>query len=666
MYQVTFKIESGEDVTIFAADGENVLALARKANVAIDAPCSGNGSCGKCRVKLLEGDAAGSPSRHISAEEATEGWRLACDTAVSGNAVVMVPDIASAYKSRMKIADLSSPAETSAFRGLQDDLEASGLTRDSGIRMIKLGLVPPTLDDTTPDNERVSRAAADLLGTRNISLPYAVIKTLPELLRDSGFAVQCVALAESASCVEGAEAAEEEIPVPGGEKNASRAEMVEILDILPDEDDSPACGLAIDIGTTTVSGLLVDLGTGGIIAKANAGNGQIRYGADVINRIIEQQKPGGIVKLKQAIITETLLPLIDGMCADAGVSRKRIYKMAVASNTTMNHLLLGINANFLRMEPYIPAFFELGQFDPSLIGIELAPTAKMSLAPNIGSYVGGDITAGTLACMMWNRPEISLLIDLGTNGEIVFGNNEFLMSCACSAGPAFEGGDISCGMRAADGAIEACVIDKGTMEPSSVIIGGGKPVGLCGSGLIDVVAELFRTEIINGKGKIIRDGERVRRDEYGTGSYVLAFARDSATGRDITINEVDIDNFIRAKGAIFSAVMALVTPLGFTVDDIERVMVAGGIGSGINIRNAVCIGMLPALPEEKYSYIGNSSLSGAYAMLTSTGAEARLRDIARSITYIELSAQPGYMDEFIAACFIPHTDASLFQLRIEK
>ena len=666
MHKITFKIESGEDVTIFAADGEDLLDLARKANVAIDAPCSGNGSCGKCRVRLLEGGLGGVKSRHITDIDIAEGWRLACACTVSGDAVLLVPDIASAYKSRMKVADLSSPAETAVFESLQESLLAAGLLRDSGIRVVDVSLAPPTLDDTMPDNERFIRAVAGavagsgiLNGGRSVAdtpigagddgrtgapvptgtwgmanLPYAVLKKLPEVLRNSEFAVRCVV--------------------------QHSGDALEVLDVLPCNGPTRACGLAVDIGTTTVSGLLVDLTSGEILAKANFGNGQIRYGADVINRIIQQQKPGGVHLLQQAIVIETLGPLIESVCEAAGVSNTGIYRAAIASNTTMNHLLLGINANFLRTEPYIPAFFELGPFDPSVIGVDLAPTAKMNIAPNIGSYVGGDITAGTLACMMWNSPEMSVLIDLGTNGEIVFGNSDFLMSCACSAGPAFEGGDISCGMRASDGAIEACLIDPDTMEPELTVIGGERPVGLCGSGLIDVVAELFRAKMINGKGKFIVEGGRVRRDEYGIGSYILAFAGDSATGREIAINEVDLDNFIRAKAAIFSAVMSLITPLGFTPEDIGRVMVAGGIGSGINIANAITIGMLPDLSEDRYSYIGNSSLSGAYAMLVSLDAEQRLHEVARSMTYLELSTQPGYMDGFIAACFLPHTDETLF------
>jgi len=430
----------------------------------------------------------------------------------------------------------------------------------------------------------------------------------------------------------------------------------------------------VDIGTTTVSAMLVNMETGDVYAKATAGNAQISYGADVINRILEQQKPDGIRKLQRAIVLRTLLPLIYSLCSAISISPENIRLLTVAANTTMNHLLLGVDANSIRIEPYEPKFLSFEPYDPASIGINLALDAKMILAPNIGSYVGGDITAGVLAARIpvkqggrssalpaFSRPEMTLLIDLGTNGEIVFGNEEFLMACACSAGPAFEGGDISCGMRASNGAIEACTIDKDTLEPTLSIISGVPPLGLCGSGLIDVVAELFRVGAIDGKGKFTGEHKgAVRFDEHGVGCYVLVFAADSASGVDITITETDIDNFIRAKGAIFSGIMSLLSPLGFTPGDIDDVLVAGGIGSGIDIKNAISIGMLPDLPIEKYSYIGNSSLSGAYQMLVSADAVEKVNEIAGNMTYVDLSTQPGYMDELIAACFIPHTDASLF------
>ena len=336
-------------------------------------------------------------------------------------------------------------------------------------------------------------------------------------------------------------------------------------------------------------------------------------------------------------------------------------RVAVGANTTMNHLFLGVDADPVRMEPYIPSFFHYEELRGRDLELPVNPEARICIAPNIGSYVGGDITAGTFAGMIWNKDELSLFIDLGTNGEIVFGNRDLLMSCACSAGPAFEGGDISCGMRATDGAIEACTIDNDTMEPTFRIIGEGKkPVGLCGSGIIDVIAELFRHGIINSKGKFIREGARVARDAYGSGRYILATAEQSAAGREVSINEVDIDNFIRAKGAIYSAIDTLLSAMDMDESVLEGIYVAGGIGSGINMKNAVAIGMFPNVDLSLFHYIGNSSLAGAYAMALSEEAEQKVAEVAKNMTYMELSTHPGYMDAFVAACFLPHTDAARF------
>lgn len=636
MYKVTFQFNQGDPVVTYATEGERLLEVAQKSNVAIDAPCSGNASCGKCRVKLIEGELDSKKTRHISEEEYAEGWRLACVSTVCSDVTVEVPDIASAYQSRMKVADLSSKEEIELFERIKNQVEEAGLELKNSMRIVSVSMNEPTLDDTMPDNERLSWALEDATGLSVIRIPYSVLKKLPDVLRASHFSVQCVIRVTKKD--------------------------VFVYDILPADEKAVAGGLIVDIGTTTVSALLVDMISGEILAKASAGNGQIRYGADVINRIIESAKPGGQKRLQDAIVKETLNPMITKMCASAGFSCQHIYRMAVAGNTTMEHLLMGINADPLRMEPYIPAFFKTNSLYASDIGIAIHPDAHIIVAPNIGSYVGGDITAGTLVSMIWNRPEMSLLIDLGTNGELVFGNSDFLMSCACSAGPAFEGGDISCGMRATDGAIEACSINQETMEPTYQVIGeeGQKPIGICGSGIIDVIAELFRCGIINPKGKFIREGRRIRHDKYGMGSYVLAFEQEAGSVRDVEITEVDIDNFIRAKGAIFSAIRTMLSSLDMDVSMIDDVYVAGGIGSGINMKHAVTIGMFPDIPLERFHYIGNSSLSGAYAMLISTQAEKKTYEVARNMTYLELSTVPTYMDEFVAACFLPHTDTTMF------
>ncbi len=636
MATITFQVSGGEVVTISANVGDKLLDTARLANVAIDAPCSGNGVCGKCRVRLVEGNLDAPINRHISQEEYDAGWRLACVATIIGDAVIEVPDIASAYRSRMKMADLSSPKEIAIFEDLKNQLQDAGMTFGTDIQAISLTVDEPSLDDTMPDNERLARAveAATGVSTDNIMIPFCVLKDLALTLRESNFSVKCVISRD--------------------------ADRILIRDVLPADNTEPLVGFAMDLGTTSLSGVLVDLETGKILAKASGGNGQIRYGADVINRIIESCKDGGRKKLQDAVVKESIIPMLAQMYRTSGVNPRRIYRMVLAANTTMNHLLLGLHADPVRMEPFIPSFFYNNYLYVRDIGLKMNPMAELVLAPNIGSYVGGDITAGALVRMIWNKPEMSLFIDLGTNGELVFGNEEFLMSCACSAGPAFEGGDISCGMRATDGAIEACTIDKDTMEPSLTVVGGVAPAGICGSGIIDIIAELFRCGIINGKGKFAREGVRIKYDNYGMGSYVLAWQKDTGGVKDITITEVDIDNFIRAKGAIFSATTTMLSSLGFDASCVEHVYVAGGIGSGINMKNAVTIGMFPDIPLENFHYIGNSSQTGAYAMLVSNQAKEKVFELGRSITYMELSNEPGYMDSFVAACFLPHTDASLF------
>ena len=639
--KVTFQIEGANPVQIECNAGDNLLELARRANVAIDAPCSGNGSCGKCKVKLVEGQLETIKSRHISDEEYNAGWRLSCNSKVLSDCVVWVPDIASAYQSRMKTADLSSPKEIAIFEDCQADLRVSGIEFTNNFRSAVITMAEPTLDDTMPDNERVTWAIQEALGVQNVKIPFAVMVKLASTLRAHNWNI----------CVK-------------GEVQGDTFLCMEVCDPA----DTAIVGCAIDIGTTTVTMVLVDLQSGKILAKGSSGNGQIRYGADVINRIIEQGKPGGKKKLQDAIVKETLTPIIANLCKSADINARSILRLCVAANTTMNHLFVGVDAESVRMEPYIPSFFGWEGLLAGDLKLPANPLAAVQIAPNIGSYVGGDITAGTLAAGLWDKDEMSLFIDLGTNGELVFGNRDFLMSCACSAGPAFEGGDISCGMRATDGAVEACVIDKDTMEPTLTIVGdeGQKAVGICGSGIIDIISELFRCRIINAKGLFVREGDRVKRDQHGMGRYVLAFAEESETGREISINEVDIDNFIRAKGAIFSAIDTLLTSVDMTVDMIDHVYVAGGIGSGINMKNAVNIGMLPDVELEKYSYIGNSSLTGAYAMVLSDQANAKCAEVGANMTYLELSTYPGYMDSFVAACFLPHTDARLFPNSVQE
>lgn len=638
---ILFKTGVGE-VYATASPGANLLEVAQLANVAIDAPCGGNGSCGKCRIRVLEGNLEATDTVGHSPAALGGGWYLACKSAVVGDVTIELPEATEAWRHGIKVSDDVMQGELD-WAQLEKTLQSEGLESTFGYEVVSLELSPPTADDTTSDLQRLSDGLARALETHRAPLvPLALVQTLPELLRSHDFKLSCLL--------------------------SYTARGLKLIAVLPPEQEATPLALACDIGTTSVSVILLDLLTGKARAQASSGNGQIRYGADVINRIIAQTKPGGIHRLQKAIVQETLNPLILAVCKKADADADRIAHMSIACNTTMAHLLLGVEADYLRKDPYIPCFYDIEGLRARDIGLALSPFAPLYLAPSVGSYVGGDITAGLLASEVWNSEELSLFIDLGTNGELVFGNNEFLVTCACSAGPAFEGGDIRSGMRATDGAIEAVTIaapsdalsPSDAFAPSLTVIGGGKPVGICGSGLIDLVSELYKAGAINGKGRFIAEGARFVRDEYGIGSYIVAFPEDSHSGHPIVLTEVDLENFIRAKGAIFSAIMVMLEATGFSVEDLASVITAGGIGSSINIVNAITIGLFPDIAHERYTYLGNTSLLGARAMAVSNKAREKVGQIQQGMTYLELSSEPGYMDAFVAACFIPHTDETLF------
>lgn len=636
MFKLIFQHENGGKVTAAAEAGEDLLSVAVRVGVQIDAPCAGSGTCGKCKLRLLSGAVDTIKNTHLSEEDFASGWRLACQSFVMSDATLLVPSGAAAYKNDIRIADLNDKTEIAIYEKTVVDIFTTGIFPGTGHSVVTVQMQPPSLADSTADKERLVEALREQVGdSLHISIDRTALFELPSALREGDFKVHCLIR----------------------ELN----DRIRILNVQEASKPMRVFGVAIDVGTTTVSATLVDLFSGLIYAKAGCGNDQIRYGADVINRIIRSTRPGGGEALRRAVMDNTIRPLLKTLCGQCGADPNNVVRAVISGNTTMNHLLLGLPANSIRLEPYVPVFCELSGLTAAEIGMDIHPEADVVFAPNVGSYVGGDITAGTLASMIWDHDELSLMIDLGTNGELVLGNRDFLVCCACSAGPAFEGGDISCGMRATTGAIQGCVIDKETMEPQLEIIGeaGTKAMGICGSGLIDAISELFRCGIINAKGKIIRDGRRIIRDDYGA-AYVLSFADESASGHRVELNEVDIDNFIRAKGSIFSAVRAMLNAIDMDVSAIDKVIIAGGIGKGIDIKKAITIGMLPDLPLERYEYIGNSSLLGAYSMLMSVQAEAKVTMLRRNMTYLELSSHPGYMDEFVAACFLPHTDASLF------
>lgn len=626
-----------QDVVLDVNSGENLLEAARRAHIFIDAPCNGNGACGKCKVRIVRGSVKTQKSTHIDENEKMEGYVLACCSTVIEDVEVLVPESTNVSMHQMKIEDLSSPKDKIIFQKVKNQLKETGMDTIKNVKKLYIELDQPTIDDNISDVERIKRHLRNGFNYGNVLFSIDVLRKIPTLMRNCEFKFTVTI-------------------------EQTREDEVRLLDMEEGNTAHRLFGIALDIGTTSVAASLIDLSSNEIIARASSGNAQIKYGADVINRIIFSTRKDGLKKLNDAVIQETINPLLNKMYGDAGINQQEVVAFVGAGNTTMSHLFYGVHADFLRMEPYIPAFVNSCDARAKDVGLCMNGEAPVYMAPSVASYVGGDITAGVLASGMWHKDENVLFIDLGTNGEIVFGNKDFLMTCACSAGPAFEGGEISCGMRAATGAIEEIKVDGKSYEPEFSVIGAAEPQGICGSGIIDLICELKGAGIIDARGKMMEGlgTDRVRFDEHGIGEYVIAFKDDYGIPNDVSITEVDIDSFIRAKGAIYSGINVLLSSLGMDENSIDKILIAGGIGNSLDIENAVRIGMLPDVHREKFEYIGNSSLMGAYLSLVSMDARRKLEEVANHMTYVELSVYPGYMDEFVSACFLPHTDIERF------
>ena len=400
-------------------------------------------------------------------------------------------------------------------------------------------------------------------------------------------------------------------------------------------------------------------------------NAQISYGEDVITRIVFSRKDEGLKRLQEVVVA-TINGVIGELLSTSGVPVDQVSHLVFAGNTTMTHLVLGLDPKYIMLDPYTPTANFIPPVRAVNIGLNVGEHVFAYIFPCVASYVGGDIVAGVLGSGVFQRDEVTLFIDVGTNGEIVVGNKDWLTCTSCSAGPAFEGAGIKFGMRAGKGAIEQVKINPSTCEPMILTIGRAQPAGICGSGLIDAVAELFEAGVIDQNGKFDRElpTNRVRQGESGW-EYVLSYAAESHIGRDIVLTEVDLDNLIRAKAAVYAGCKTLLDSVGLTFEDVQRVIIAGGFGHSIDLEKAQTIGLLPDVAPEKFLFVGNGSLLGARLLSFSRDLLKETERIARTMTNVELSNNPGFMDEFVAALFIPHTNESAFprvteQLRNRK
>jgi len=436
--------------------------------------------------------------------------------------------------------------------------------------------------------------------------------------------------------------------------------VLEVLDIFPGDATRTRYGAAVDIGTTTIVVYLVDMTSGRIIGTASTYNSQVKCGDDVITRIVYATERNGLKELQNLAVGNINNMLME-LAERNNVPPSMIDYLVVAGNTTMEHLFYGIDPQYIREEPYIPAatFFPL--IRGKSIGLQVDLQAIIYSMPNVASYVGGDVSAGVLVSQIHKQDRVSLFIDIGTNGEIVLGNKDWLVTAACSAGPAFEGSGIKFGMRAMEGAIEEVEINPKTYDVNYRVIGDVKPIGICGSGMIDALAEMYLNGVIDQKGKIREEigSKRIRRGESGL-EYVLAWRVESAINKEIVITEVDLDNLIRAKAAIYAGFSTLLSQMNMTFAEIEKLYIAGGFGRYIDIERAITIGMLPDLPVDKFQFLGNTSIMGAYYALLCDRLRHEAEEIARRMTYIELSVSRNFMDEYLSALFLPHTNLSAF------
>jgi uncharacterized 2Fe-2S/4Fe-4S cluster protein (DUF4445 family) len=587
----------------------------------------------------------------LSQADLEAGYALACQSVVEGDAAILVPE--QEKIERRLITDKTARRIAAPFPYNE--------TRDQTVRAFALSLIPPTLDDAVDDFGRLERALASH-GLHDLEIPLPLLRELGSRLREANWQVTAIVETDNWHRPDG---------------------PPRLIDLWGLQDPKGLYGVAIDIGTTTVSVYLVNLLSGEAVDTAAEYNGQIARGEDVISRIIYANKNGGLGELG-GLVRGTINEVIGRMVQRNHVDPRQIYKATVAGNTTMIHLFLGLPPASIRLTPYIPAVNQPLPLLASEIGLDIHPLATVDCLPGVASYVGADITAGALASGLVDTDELTLFIDVGTNGEMALGNKDWLVTCACSAGPAFEGAGVVCGMRATRGAIEEVWINGQTFEPTYRVIGDVKPKGICGSGLISLVAELFITGVVDKGGNFavgadlasaplragarpapVRAGARpapaprLREGEHGA-EYVVAWAGETDTGRDIVITKVDIDNLMRAKAAIYAGFTVLAQSVGVDLADVQKLLIGGAFGKYINVEKAVQIGLLPDMPWDKFYFLGNTAVMGAYMALLSRQARAQIKAIAEKMTYIELSADNTFYDAFTSALFLPHTDMSRF------
>jgi len=600
--------------TVKVEPATTVLDAATSSDIYIDSICGGRGKCGKCKV-LIEGTVQTVDTDLLTATEKAGGYFLACLARVAGNLKVTVPK-----ESRVESHQI-----------LMKSVIAPSLTIDPPVLKVPLSLTPPSLADYVSDLDRVTHALRSL-NAGHITIGLPTLQKLSRVLRENEWNVNVTLM--------------------------DLWDRKEIIDIGP-HSDHELIGIAIDIGTTTIVVELVDLKTGRVIDARSDYNKQVVYGEDVLSRVLyTEEHADGINKLTSTI-RYGINDLIRELVIENDMRYEKICRVVLSGNTVMMHLFYGLDPKYIRHEPYIPVMSFIPQMKAVKLGLSVNPNAYIYALPCRSSYVGGDVTADIIASGMSDHQDVSLLIDVGTNGEVVLGSNAFLVSCSCSAGPAFEGGEVEFGVRAMNGAIERVWINDGVVEYST--IGNGKAKGICGSGLIELIAELFSTGVIDRTGKIQQDNNNARIQGGSNGNqFIVAFEDDTAIDKNIVLTDVDIQNILRTKAAVYASCSVLLKTFGYKFNDLSNIFIAGSFGNYLDVKKAITIGLLPDLPLEKFKFIGNGALGGARMVLLSRGLKDKAAEIVENMTHIELSVSSMFFKEFTSALFIPHTELDQF------
>ena len=607
--------------------GTVLLEAARKLGVYLSSICGGDGYCGKCKVHINSGQFQMKPTTLLTPEEIREDVVLACQTRILSDMTVTVPK-----SHTLQTDQILVDVDASRFSGLGRDVGGKGFAFDPLVRKIYIEMTPPTVEDHTADHERLTVARRNMLnlGSGVLQMGFRILQELPHLLQKSDYKVTATL--------------------------GFRGCVTEVVQVESGDRSNINYAVAVDLGTTTVVAHLVDLTTGNTVDTEATYNSQINFGEDYIRRIIYAEQNDAFDEM-QSHLVDDVNDLIVRLAERNKINLQDITAVVCAGNTAMTHFLLNLDSRRIRREPYVASASSVPPIRAAEAGIQINKRGLLYCLPSVAAYVGGDIVAGVLAVCLDMKEKVALFVDIGTNGEVVLGNKDWMMCASSSAGPAFEGSGVKHGMRAASGAIEKLLIDdEGNIVCDT--IGDASAIGICGSGLLDTLAELFLHGIIDRTGRFQADGDpRFLEGEEGMEFTLVA---EKGEQKRIVITQADIDNLIRSKAGVFAAIKSLMETTQTKTEDLDAVYLAGGFGNFMNVERAVTIGILPDVPVEKIHFVGNTSLAGAKAVLLSCQGRAVAEQIATAMTYVDLMSHSGYMEEFVRANFLPHTDLSLF------